>query len=78
MLTSVLSMLYVPRMQIEDVIRHFGGRAQVAKALGLTDSAVYQWRKRVPLLRQMQIEAITDGALRVQEIPIPKRANEAA
>lgn len=58
-------------MQIADVIRHYGSHEAVAKALGIHPSAVYQWAKRrVPLLRQMQIEVLTGGALKRERLPI--------
>lgn len=53
-------------MTTEEVIEYYGGdRRRVAEALGVWVSAVYQWGEEPPLLRQYQLEAMTDGALRV-------------
>lgn len=45
-----------------DAIKHFGSVASLAKALGVRVQAVYQWQQ-IPLLRQMQLEKITNGQL---------------
>jgi DNA-binding transcriptional regulator YdaS (Cro superfamily) len=58
-------------MQISDVIAHYGSHAAVARALGIHPSAVYQWKqRRVPLLRQLQLEVLTGGQLRREILPI--------
>lgn len=53
-------------MDIRDTIAHFRGVPALADALGVSRSAVYQWRnsQRIPLLRQYQIETLTSGTLR--------------
>lgn len=49
-----------------DVIAHFDGSpVKVARALGLTRSAVNQWRDRVPLDKALRLQALTNGALSV-------------
>ena len=52
-----------------DVVNHFGGVPQTARRLGCTRQAVYQWlaRKRIPRLRQFQIQAVSNGALRTKQ-----------
>ncbi len=45
-------------------IKHFGSVAALARALHLTPGAVSQWGVDVPKLRAVQLERITDGALR--------------
>jgi len=52
-------------MKTLDVIRHFGGRAQVARALGYSAQAIYAWRDYPPELVQFRLEALTEGALKV-------------
>jgi DNA-binding transcriptional regulator YdaS (Cro superfamily) len=56
-------------------IKHFGGRGELARALGLTTPAVYQkqWKVRPPYLRQLQIEHITGGALKADPPPAPRK-----
>lgn len=51
-------------MKTKNVIRHFGTKTLVAKALGITKPAVGKWGKVVPELRQFQLEVITQGALK--------------
>lgn len=58
-------------MTFDEVMARFGTPAATARALGITRAAVCQWReKRIPLLRQMQIEALTGGALKRDPVPI--------
>ncbi len=51
-------------MKKRDVIKHFGSKSAVARALGITPQAVSLWSERVPELRAYQIESLTGGALR--------------
>jgi transcriptional repressor of cell division inhibition gene dicB len=49
-----------------DAIAHFDGSpVAVARALGITRSAVNQWGDRVPLDKALRLQAITDGVLSV-------------
>ena len=49
-------------MDIEKVIKHFGGVKALARALNVYPQAVYQWKSRgVPQARQYEIEELTDG-----------------
>ncbi|MGQ7956480.1 Cro/CI family transcriptional regulator [Pseudomonas sp. SP16.1] len=51
-------------MKKSDVLAHFNGVSKVAAALGISPGAVSQWPDEVPVLRQLQIQAITGGQLR--------------
>lgn len=51
-------------MTRSDAIKHFGSKANLARALGITYAAVHQWGEEIPLLRQYQIQTITRGALK--------------
>lgn len=51
-------------MRKQDVIHHFGSVGAVAAALGITSQAVSMWPEAVPLMRQYEIERLTDGQLR--------------
>ncbi|WP_043530431.1 Cro/CI family transcriptional regulator [Litchfieldella xinjiangensis] len=56
-------------MKTEDAIQHFGGKKiDLAKALGLSPSAITQWGETVPPLRQFQLERITDGKLKAEPV----------
>jgi transcriptional repressor of cell division inhibition gene dicB len=48
------------------VLVHFGdSQIAVARALGITKSAVSQWPDLVPLKSALRLQSITGGALRV-------------
>ena len=53
-------------MKKDEVLAYFGTQVQLAKALGITQAAVAQWRE-VPMLRQYQLERLTGGALKAQD-----------
>ncbi|WP_339885626.1 Cro/CI family transcriptional regulator [Vreelandella maris] len=56
-------------MKTEDAIKHFGGKKiELARALKISPSAVTMWGEEIPLLRQYQLERITDGALKADPI----------
>jgi hypothetical protein len=64
-----------PAMRTKTAIDHFGGKpSELAKALGISPSAVSQWGDVVPELRQLQLEKITNGALTAES----KTQSEAA
>ena len=47
-----------------DAIKHFGGVAGLAKKLGITPEAIYQWGDDVPGSREYQIQVLTNGKLK--------------
>lgn len=51
-------------MKKNDVIKHFGGVVETAKALGIKSQSVSGWPEDVPGLRAFQIEKITSGKLK--------------
>jgi len=56
-------------MTAEQIVKHFGSVKAALEALPgstLTRDSYYKWKKqgRVPQLRQMQYEQLTDGALK--------------
>ncbi|WP_097303843.1 Cro/CI family transcriptional regulator [Pseudomonas chlororaphis] len=54
-------------MKKTEVIDHFKGVSKVAEALGISPGAVSQWPEDVPDLRQLQLQAITNSALKASE-----------
>lgn len=54
-------------MTTKEVIDHFETQVAIARALGITQSAVSQWGDRPPMLRQYQIEIVTQGGLRADD-----------
>ncbi|MEG3753119.1 Cro/CI family transcriptional regulator [Psychromonas arctica] len=45
-------------------IKFFGSGANLAKALKINSSAVYQWPEVIPRLRAFEIERLTKGKLK--------------
>tara|TARA_B100000929_G_scaffold278127_1_gene254105 strand:- start:383 stop:595 length:213 start_codon:yes stop_codon:yes gene_type:complete len=51
-------------MQTRKAIEHFGSTRKLAEALGITPQAINQWGNVVPMLRQYELERVTDGKLK--------------
>lgn len=52
-------------MRYEDLIRHFGSQAAIAKAFGIQQPSVAEWKSRgVPETRQLEAEQLTGGRLK--------------
>ena len=63
------SMFGIPNnkgMLTSDAISHFGSKAALAKAIGISVPSVYEWREYPPPLRQLQIEQVSGGALKAE------------
>ena len=56
----------------KEVIKYFGSCTAVAEKLGVSKSSVSQWGETVPLLRAYQLEKITGGQLKVEEVELSK------
>jgi hypothetical protein len=52
-------------MRKRDVLARFGGPINTAKTLGITRSAVAQWKALVPERIAWRVQHLTDGALTV-------------
>lgn len=48
----------------QEAIEHFGSQANLARALGVSRSAISQWPDEVPEGRDYQIEILTKGKLK--------------
>ena len=53
-------------MDKHKVIRHFGTKAKVAKALNISWEAVHKWPDKIPMRRAFELEIITDGKLKAR------------
>lgn len=51
-------------MKTEEAVKHFGSKANLARALGIKRQAVVQWGEYVPLGRAYQIQVLTGGKLK--------------
>ncbi|QJQ93941.1 MULTISPECIES: Cro/CI family transcriptional regulator [Halomonadaceae] len=55
-------------MTTSEAIKHYGGKKiELARALGLSPSAITQWGESVPILRQYELERLTKGKLKVDK-----------
>lgn len=55
------------KMTVQEAIDYFGGPTRLCRALGIRRAAVGNWHNGIPLLRQYQLERLTDGALRAHD-----------
>ena len=53
-------------MKTSDVVRHYGTQTAVAAALGIDQSSVSGWGEFPPDKRQLQIERLTQQALKAE------------
>ncbi|GKQ95992.1 MULTISPECIES: Cro/CI family transcriptional regulator [Aeromonas] len=51
-----------------DVIAYFGGVTKTAKALGISKSAVSLWGEEIPYGRACQIQLLTKGKLKTEQV----------
>lgn len=51
-------------MNMTDAVGHFKTKTNLAKALGISPSAVSMWGESIPHVRQFQIQVITNGRLK--------------
>lgn len=51
-----------------DVIAYFGGVTKTAKALGISKSAVSLWGEEIPYGRAYQIQLLTKGKLKTEQV----------
>ncbi len=54
-------------MRTSEAISHFGSQHKLARALGIKQGSVGKWREFPPPVRQIQLERLTNGALRAQD-----------
>jgi hypothetical protein len=57
-------------MKTEDVVKYYGSKTNVAKALECWHTTISSWGKYPPIGRQYELQALTGGALKVT----PKKA----
>lgn len=54
-------------MTYEELVNHFGKPIEVSRKLNITPQAVCIWKDSgVPLIRQFQIEVLTQGKLKAE------------
>jgi hypothetical protein len=66
-------------MKTEDALPYFDNKVlKLAKALGITRGAVYEWRGKVPPRRAYEIAELTGGALKPPSLLSRKLNNKRA
>lgn len=51
-------------METNEAIKFFGSKSRIARALNLSRVAITRWRGKVPKGRALELEKITNGALK--------------
>ncbi|ECJ2444979.1 Cro/Cl family transcriptional regulator [Salmonella enterica subsp. diarizonae] len=51
-------------MEIQKAVDIFGSKAAIARALGVSQPAVTRWGETIPKGRALELEKLTDGALK--------------
>lgn len=57
------------RVDFQQVLDHFGGEYELGAALKISRQAVNAWCGIIPELRAHQIEKLTDGLFKFDELP---------
>ena len=61
-----------------EILEHFGGTHEsLAKALGCSRAAVTMWGEEIPESRAYQIQVLSDGKFKAEDMPIKGRAQAA-
>jgi hypothetical protein len=53
-------------MTKDQAVQHFGTQMELARALEMSQGSISLWDTYPPALRQLQLEALTKGALRAE------------
>lgn len=65
-------------IETEEICQHFGGRAKLARILGISTQAVHQWGESIPPWAAIEIERISEGKFRATQMAIKKKKSAAA
>ena len=64
---------YRANMTLEEALKVVGSRNKIAKLLGCTRQNITRWAyDGIPLVRQYQLEELTDGKLKMQR-PVSRK-----
>jgi len=56
-------------MTFKQLVKHFGGVAQAARAIGMTRMGLYLWRNRpIPYPKQLLIQEVSEGQLKAVKV----------
>jgi transcriptional repressor of cell division inhibition gene dicB len=51
-------------MTLQDALRHFKTRSQIARVLGIERQAITRWKDGIPVRRQFELEILSKGKLK--------------
>lgn len=54
-------------MRTEEVVKHFGSKIEIARALGIWHTAISAWGEYPPMGRQYELEVMTKGKLKASK-----------
>jgi len=57
-----------------EALQHFGGKKALARALDIWPQAIGRWGDRPPMIRQYQLQILTNGELKADTDDVIKRA----
>lgn len=63
-------------MKKEDAVSHFGGKSNLARALGIDPASVSQWGDFIPKGRAYELQALTGNKLKYE--PKPQELKQAS
>lgn len=66
------------QLTFQDIVDHFGGIPAMAERLGILPQAIYQWDSQIPPGRAFEIQVITKGKLKADQMPVRQRHQKAA
>lgn len=55
-------------MNTVQAVAHFGSKRELSKVLGVGRSAVSNWGESIPIARQYQLQIITKGKLKADQL----------
>ena len=62
-----------------EIVEHFGGTHEaLAKRLGISREAVTMWGGEIPESRAFQIQVLSDGRFKVDDMPVRGRSIDCA
>lgn len=54
-------------MTTQEAVQHYGSQTKLATALGIKQSSVSGWGEHPPAIRQIQLQRLTNGRLKVEQ-----------
>lgn len=55
---------------VKGLVKSLGGPKELAKRLGVTRQAIYQWRSGIPRSRAYELAALSGGRYSIKDLPI--------